>query len=73
MQVSSGFPHILTSNHRGLGQEPVIVAGNIKSAVNVNKFISFSDQFRDYSGVITESSGPSSFFDGGPTQPAGAV
>src|SRR5687767_6745373 len=36
MQVSSGRPHMLTSNQRGLGQEPVTVAGRIRSAVAVN-------------------------------------
>jgi hypothetical protein len=36
MQVSSGRPHILTSNQRGLGNDPVTVLGRIRSAVAVN-------------------------------------
>ena len=36
MQVSSGLPHMLTSNQRGRGQEPVIVLGSIRLAVTVN-------------------------------------
>ncbi len=36
MHVSNGFPHMLTSNQRGRGQEPVTVVGNIRSAVAVN-------------------------------------
>ena len=36
MHVSSGSPHMLTSNQRGLGQEPVTVLGRIRSAVAVN-------------------------------------
>jgi enterochelin esterase-like enzyme len=35
MQVSSGLPHMLTSNHRGLGQDPVTVLGSIRSFVMV--------------------------------------
>jgi hypothetical protein len=36
MQVSSGRPHILTSNQRGRGNDPVVVLGRIRSAVAVN-------------------------------------
>src|SRR6266480_3076309 len=36
MQVSSGRPHILTSNQRGRGNEPVTVLGRIRLAVAVN-------------------------------------
>src|SRR5271157_90981 len=36
MQVSSGRPHMLSSNQRGRGQEPVTVQGRILSAVIVN-------------------------------------
>src|SRR2546425_13043529 len=36
MQVSSGRPHMLTSNQRGRGTEPVTVLGRIRSAVAVN-------------------------------------
>ena len=36
MQVSSGRPHMLTSNQRGRGNDPVVVLGRIKSAVAVN-------------------------------------
>ena len=36
MQVSSGRAHMLMSNHRGRGQEPVTVAGSIRSLVTVN-------------------------------------
>ena len=36
MQVSSGRPHMLTSNQRGRGHEPVTVLGSIRSAVAVN-------------------------------------
>src|ERR1039458_6123648 len=36
MQVSSGRPHILTSNQRGRGNDPVTVLGRIKLAVAVN-------------------------------------
>src|ERR1700736_5746141 len=36
MQVSSGRPHILTSNQRGRGNDPVTVLGRIRSAVAVN-------------------------------------
>src|SRR5437764_11863856 len=36
MQVSSGRPHMLTSNQRGRGNEPVTVLGRIISAVAVN-------------------------------------
>ena len=36
MQVSSGSPHMLTSNQRGRGHEPVTVLGRIRSAVAVN-------------------------------------
>ena len=35
MQVSSGFAHMLTSNQRGRGQEPVTVLGRIRSFVAV--------------------------------------
>src|SRR6185437_10678201 len=36
MQVSSGRPHMQTSNQRGRGYEPVIVLGRIRLAVAVN-------------------------------------
>ncbi len=36
MQVSSGLPHMLSSNQRGRGQEPVIVLGSMRFAVTVN-------------------------------------
>src|SRR5664279_1809061 len=36
MQVSSGRPHMLTSNQRGRGNDPVTVLGRIRSAVAVN-------------------------------------
>ena len=36
MQVSSGRPHMLTSNQRGRGKDPVVVLGRIRSAVAVN-------------------------------------
>src|SRR5690348_1232103 len=36
MQVSSGRPHMHTSNQRGRGYEPVIVLGRIRLAVAVN-------------------------------------
>src|SRR5947207_13577127 len=36
MQVSSGRPHMLTSNQRGRGNEPVTVLGRIRLAVAVN-------------------------------------
>src|SRR5665213_4438911 len=36
MQVSSGLPHMLTSNQRGRGNEPVVVLGRIRSFVAVN-------------------------------------
>src|SRR6266496_2139697 len=36
MQVSSGRPHMLTSNQRGRGKEPVTVLGRMRSAVAVN-------------------------------------
>src|SRR6185312_15366285 len=36
MQVSSGRPHMLTSNQRGRGKEPVVVLGRIRSFVAVN-------------------------------------
>ena len=36
MQVSSGRPHMLTSNQRGRGNDPVVVLGRIRSAVAVN-------------------------------------
>src|SRR2546422_6848101 len=36
MQVSSGRPHMLTSNQRGRGNDPVTVLGRIISAVAVN-------------------------------------
>src|SRR5579872_2954440 len=36
MHVSNGRPHMLTSNQRGRGNEPVIVDGSILSAVAVN-------------------------------------
>ena len=32
MQVSSGFAHMLTSNQRGRGHEPVTVAGSMRSS-----------------------------------------
>ncbi len=35
MHESSGRPHMLTSNQRGRGQEPVIVLGSIRSFVTV--------------------------------------
>jgi len=35
MQVSSGLAHMLVSNHRGRGQDPVTVLGRIKSLVTV--------------------------------------
>src|SRR6202008_1786334 len=37
MHVSSGRPSMLTSNHRGRGNEPVVVLGRIRSAGAVNK------------------------------------
>src|SRR6267142_786931 len=36
MQVSSGRPHMLTSNQRGRGQEPVTVLGRVRFLVAVN-------------------------------------
>src|SRR6185437_4126822 len=36
MQVSSGRPHMLVSNQRGRGKEPVVVEGRIRSFVAVN-------------------------------------
>ena len=36
MQVSSGRAHMLVSNHRGRGQDPVTVLGNTRSFVMVN-------------------------------------
>src|SRR6184192_1290548 len=36
MHVSSGLPHVPTSNHRGRGQEPVTVLGKMTSFVSVN-------------------------------------
>ncbi len=35
MHVSSGFAHMLTSNQRGRGHEPVTVLGRIRSFVTV--------------------------------------
>ena len=35
MQVLSGLAHMLTSNHRGLGQEPVTVLGSTRFFVTV--------------------------------------
>jgi len=34
--VSSGLPHMHTSNQRGRGNDPVVVLGKIKSFVAVN-------------------------------------
>ena len=39
MQVSSGRPHMLTSNQRGRGQEPVTVQGRMVLAVTVNMIL----------------------------------
>src|SRR5262245_52227141 len=36
MQVSSGRPHMQTSNQRGRGKDPVVVLGRIRWAVAVN-------------------------------------
>ena len=36
MHVSRGLPHMLTSNQRGRGKEPVVVLGRSKSLVAVN-------------------------------------
>ena len=36
MQVSSGRPHMLMSNQRGRGHEPVMVAGRTRSLVTVS-------------------------------------
>jgi len=36
MHVSSGLPHMLMSNHRGRGQDPVTVLGSVKSFVMVS-------------------------------------
>src|SRR5262245_39313800 len=36
MQVSSGLPHMLRSNQRGRGQDPVTVLGRVRFAVAVN-------------------------------------
>src|SRR6266542_6069843 len=36
IQVSSGRPHMLTSNQRGRGNDPVVVLGKIRLAVAVN-------------------------------------
>jgi hypothetical protein len=36
MHVSSGLAHMLMSNHRGRGHEPVTVLGRIRSLVTVN-------------------------------------
>jgi hypothetical protein len=36
MHVSSGLPHMHTSNHRGRGNDPVVVLGSIKSFVAVS-------------------------------------
>ena len=44
MQVSSGSPHMLTSNQRGRGHEPVTVLGRIRSAVAVNIEVSSESQ-----------------------------
>src|SRR6202030_1277711 len=35
-QVSSGRPHMLTSNQRGRGNDPVVVLGSMRPAVAVN-------------------------------------
>ena len=35
MHVSSGLPHMLVSNQRGRGHEPVTVAGSIRFFVTV--------------------------------------
>ena len=35
MHVSSGLAHMLTSNQRGLGHEPVTVAGSMRFFVTV--------------------------------------
>jgi len=35
MHVSSDLPHMLVSNHRGRGQEPVTVLGRMTSFVTV--------------------------------------
>jgi hypothetical protein len=42
MQVSSGRPHVLTSNQRLRGKVPVVVLGRIGSAVAVMRS---SDRF----------------------------
>src|SRR5215475_2106438 len=36
MQVSRGLPHMLTSNHRGRGNDPVVVLGRVRLAVAVS-------------------------------------
>src|SRR5580693_2581612 len=36
MHVSNGRPHMLTSNQRGRGNEPVVVLGKVSPAVAVN-------------------------------------
>src|SRR5258708_40346206 len=36
MQVSRGRPHMLTSNQRGRGKDPVVVLGRIRSAEEGN-------------------------------------
>ena len=36
MHVSNALPHMLTSNQRGRGHEPVTVVGNIRLVVAVN-------------------------------------
>src|ERR1039458_4674235 len=47
MQVSSGRPHILTSNQRGRGNDPVTVLGRIRLAVAVNMGFSYQELYRN--------------------------
>src|SRR5277367_6608503 len=44
MQVSRGLPHMLTSNQRGRGNEPVVVLGRIRLSVAVNMLLAFLRQ-----------------------------
>ena len=54
MHVSSGRPHMLVSNQRGRGQEPVTVLGSIRSRVTVK---GMADSLRHRSGLGAGGSG----------------
>jgi hypothetical protein len=57
MHVSSGLPHIHTSNHRGRGKDPVVVLGSVKCFVAVSMNVPYDSILLESSQIIQIQSG----------------